>query len=138
MPRQEQRRVEVLTRALIGALSDAEAADQLGLSVRQVRRLKTTLASEGPAALVHGNRERFFHQTVERWRRERPAALSVEIDLETFVLAAQRQPGRPPDGFVFHVGRCGSTLLANMLSASGQHLVIKESSGVNALMAGLL
>src|SRR6476469_3538938 len=54
----EQHRAQVLTRALVGGLTNAEAAQQLGLSMRQVRRLKGALAQEGPAALVHGNRGR--------------------------------------------------------------------------------
>ncbi len=36
----------------------AEAAQLLGRSVRQVRRLRAALRTRGPAALVHGNRER--------------------------------------------------------------------------------
>src|SRR5689334_3194467 len=48
----------VLTLALTGALTNAEAAGRLGLSVRQVRRLKGALAREGAAGLVHGNRGR--------------------------------------------------------------------------------
>ena len=54
----ELERAEVLARVLVGALSDGEAARQLGLSVRQVRRLKGKLAREGAASLVHGNRGR--------------------------------------------------------------------------------
>jgi hypothetical protein len=83
-------------------------------------------------------REPFFHQTVERWRRERRARLHLELSLDTFLEAARSEPGRRPDGFVFHAGRCGSTLLANMLSAPAEHLVIKESPAVNRLMEGLL
>jgi transposase len=83
-------------------------------------------------------REPSFHQTVERWRRERPDAPSFELDLEAFASAARLEPGRPPDGFVFSVGRCGSTVLANMLSRADEHLVIKEAPAVNALLAALL
>jgi hypothetical protein len=52
--------------------------------------------------------------------------------------AARLEPGRLPDGFIFNVGRCGSTLLANMLSVPDEYLVIKESPAVNTLLAGLL
>jgi hypothetical protein len=39
---------------------------------------------------------------------------------------------------VFHVGRCGSTLLANMLMASGRYLVLKEPDLVSDLLAAWL
>ncbi len=41
-----------------GELLMAEAAQLLGRSVRQVRRLRAALRTRGPAALVHGNRGR--------------------------------------------------------------------------------
>lgn len=229
-----ERRQRVLAALLAGLMTGAEAAAELGLSVRQVRRLAGALRRRGPAGLVHGNRGRasprrlpddvrlriadlarttyaglsrtalaerlhelerieisastlrrvltaagvesayrrrprrlppsampvsfdlgrrrvelldlrgadfhepFFHQTVERWRRERPNALSLELDLDAFQALARLEPGRQPDGFIFHVGRCGSTLLANMLSALDRHLVIKESTAVNVLVNGLV
>jgi hypothetical protein len=44
------------------------------------------------------------------------------------------QTARRPDGFVFHVSRCGSTLLGNMLLASPRNLVLQEAEAVNALL----
>jgi transposase len=41
-----------------GELRMAEAADLLGLSIRQVRRLRRAYRRRGPKALVHGNRGR--------------------------------------------------------------------------------
>lgn len=54
----EQRRAQVLTRVVAGQYRQAEAAQVLGLSVRQVRRLAAAYAARGPGALVHGNRGR--------------------------------------------------------------------------------
>jgi len=51
-------RHEVCKALLEGRLSNAEAARALGLSPRQVQRLKRRLRAEGPAALVHGNTAR--------------------------------------------------------------------------------
>ena len=66
----------------------------------------------------------FFVQTVERafttpfsllFRRETPLDALDEIE-----------PGLDPSGFVFHVSRCGSTLVSGMLAAVPQHLVLSE------------
>jgi transposase len=226
-------RVDVLTRALLGVVTNAEAAAELKVTIRHLRRLKRSFERRGPAALVHGNRgrqpvhrvpddlrarlvqlatttyagvshqrlsallaekeqvmitrstlrrvllsggvrsphqrrarlrpgvmpvafdlthrrvdlldlagadfrESFFQQTVDQRLREQPRGLRASIDLEAFVAAARLEPGRPPDGFIFHVGRCDSTLVANLLSSWDEHIVIKEARAVNALLAGLL
>jgi hypothetical protein len=43
-----------------------------------------------------------------------------------------------PGGFIFHTGRCGSTLLANMLAADGARAVLKEPEAISDLVAELL
>lgn len=58
MSNKEQRRAVVLNRVLAGEWTQAEAATSLGLSERQVRRLVAAYREHGPAALVHGNRDR--------------------------------------------------------------------------------
>jgi transposase len=55
---QEQKRVMVLPRLVVGQLTAAEAAVLLKLSERQVRRLCAAYRKEGAAALAHGNRGR--------------------------------------------------------------------------------
>jgi transposase len=54
----EQQRARVLTEVVAGRWTVAEAAQVLGLSVRQVWRLKATYVQEGATALAHGNRGR--------------------------------------------------------------------------------
>jgi transposase len=68
----EQRRVQVLNRVLGGGWHLAEAAQALGRSERQVRRLLAAYAARGPAALVHGNRGRV---PANRW----PAAVRQRV-----------------------------------------------------------
>jgi transposase len=53
-----QRRLHVLNHVLAGALTAAQAAQLLELSLRQVRRLLAHYRADGVAALVHGNRGR--------------------------------------------------------------------------------
>jgi transposase len=58
MSTREQRRAWVLTRVLKRELTMAEAAETLGLSERQLWRLRVAFERDGPAGLVHGNRGR--------------------------------------------------------------------------------
>src|SRR3970040_987406 len=48
----------ILTKRRGGEVTTAEAAALLGLSERQVWRLRRAFERDGPAALVHGNRGR--------------------------------------------------------------------------------
>jgi hypothetical protein len=81
--------------------------------------------------------EPFFRDTVERRRRERPTDVPLILDLPTFVLRATSCPA-PPDVLVFHVGRCGSTLLTNMLVSGGDYIAVKEPEILNELAAAWL
>ncbi|HUY09855.1 MAG TPA: helix-turn-helix domain-containing protein, partial [Candidatus Dormibacteraeota bacterium] len=54
----EQRRVMVLNHLEKGAVILGEAAGLLGISERQVKRLRAAYRQEGAAGLVHGNRGR--------------------------------------------------------------------------------
>lgn len=58
MTAREQRRAQLLARVIAGELKLWEAAVVLGMSVRQVRRLKGALLRQGPAGLAHANRGR--------------------------------------------------------------------------------
>jgi transposase len=58
MTSRDQRRAWVLTKLLVGEVTTTETAALLGLSERQVWRLRRAFERDGPAALVHGNRGR--------------------------------------------------------------------------------
>ncbi len=78
---QEQKRVMVLNRLLVGQLTAAEAAVLLSLSERQVRRLLAAYQQEGAAALAHGNRGRKPVQAIsEEMRRQ-----VIELASTTYV-----------------------------------------------------
>ncbi len=71
MGSREQKRAMVLNRVLAGQVTRAEAAQVLGRSERQVRRLLADYHAEGPAALVHGNRGRQpVHALAETVKRQ--------------------------------------------------------------------
>ena len=58
LTRKENQRAVVLDSARCTGRTNKEIAVVLGLSVRQVQRLKKALKEEGPAGLAHGNRGR--------------------------------------------------------------------------------
>jgi transposase len=72
----ELKRAQVLTRVLAGEWTEQEAAEVLGLSERQVRRLQTAYAEEGVQALVHGNRGRLPTHTLPASVRARVVELA--------------------------------------------------------------
>jgi transposase len=65
----EQKRLKVITEMEAGRMKGREAAEMLGLSLRQVRRLTAAYRKEGAAGLAHGNRGRPSpHRTPEEVR----------------------------------------------------------------------
>lgn len=54
----DQIRVMTLSRVLEGALTGAEGAAQLGVTLRHLRRLLAAYRAAGPATIPHGNRVR--------------------------------------------------------------------------------
>ncbi len=56
--KKEQKRLMVLNKLERREISSREAGQLLGLSVRQIRRLRSRYEGEGPGVLAHGNRGR--------------------------------------------------------------------------------
>lgn len=73
-PREEKRAI-ALSRLLAGDWTEAETATAVGLSMRQVRRLKKGYAAEGIRSLIHGNRGR------PTWNRWDEATRNAVLDL---------------------------------------------------------
>lgn len=106
------------------AVSDLQWRDWMPVAVRR--------GAPGPIvdwANFHGIRfaDPFFQQTVSHalghparmlFRRESPIGF-----LETL---ARECPGIPPTGFIFHLSRCGSTLVSQMLAAVPANIVLSE------------
>src|SRR3954471_5410440 len=71
MTAREQRRAMVVSRVLSGELTMAEGSTAIGVSERQLWRLRAAFRAEGPAGLVHHNRGRPSAQRIETERRGR-------------------------------------------------------------------
>ena len=65
MTTSEQRRLIVLNHLESGALINAQAGELLGISKRQLQRLRKAYGDQGAAGLVHGNRGRPAYNAVD-------------------------------------------------------------------------
>ncbi len=77
-------------------------------------------------------RDPFFEQTIELCLQH-PFNLLFrhQTPLETLTEWQTVRPGLPPTGFIFHMSRCGSTLIAQMLAALPQNIVISEAPSID-------
>ncbi len=73
----EQRRLIVLNQVREGVVAGWQAAQVLGLSLRQVRRLMAAYRKEGAAGLAHGNRGRKPSNAFEEDLRQQVLELAV-------------------------------------------------------------
>jgi hypothetical protein len=79
--------------------------------------------------------EPFFDQTIERWAGG-PAPRLVRTGLDALA-ALDAAPSLDPAALIFHLSRCGSTLVSRLLATHPETLVISEPKPLNALlMAG--
>jgi hypothetical protein len=74
--------------------------------------------------------EPFFHQTVRRAFNRTTLTLPMGTQPTTCLTVATE-----PAAFIFHVSRCGSTLLCNILRALGNVHVVAEAQPFTALLA---
>jgi hypothetical protein len=77
--------------------------------------------------------EPFFDQTVARWASGPHAKPLVRTGLDAF-LALDNEPSLDPSGMIFHLSRCGSTLVSRLLGTLPGVVVVSEPSPLNALL----
>jgi hypothetical protein len=77
--------------------------------------------------------EPFFDQTVARWATGPRAQPLVRTELDA-LLALDDEPSVDLAGMVFHLSRCGSTVVSRLLATVPGVVVIAEPSPLNALL----
>jgi hypothetical protein len=75
----------------------------------------------------------FFDETVARWVSGPDARPLVRTGLEALV-ALDSEPSLEPAGMIFHLSRCGSTLVSRLLRAVPGVVVLAEPAPLNALL----
>ena len=77
--------------------------------------------------------EPFFDQSVAHWASGPRARQLVRTGLEELA-ALDNEPSLEPAGMIFHLSRCGSTLLSRLLGTLPGVVVIAEPAPLNALL----
>ena len=80
-------------------------------------------------------KDSFFEQTINQALR-RPFSLLFrhQTPMEDLCELAVRRPGLPPTGFIFHMSRCGSTLVSQMFAALESSVVISEAPPIDQVL----
>jgi gluconate kinase len=80
-------------------------------------------------------REPFFEQTIGEFMRL-PFNLLFRRRTAIDILAAMQaeRPGLAPCGLIFHMSRCGSTLVGQMLAALPQNMVLSEAGPIDEVL----
>lgn len=81
--------------------------------------------------------EPFFAQTINPCVQH-PADLLFrhQTPLDHLGDIATTQPGVRPTGFIFHMSRCGSTLLSQMFAAAPANIVVSEAAPIDDILRG--
>ena len=78
----------------------------------------------------------FFSETVQQClRRPFNLAFRPRTNIDALLACAQSLDCLNPTGFIFHMSRCGSTLLAQMFAAVAQNLVLSEAPPIDRILA---
>ena len=78
----------------------------------------------------------FFDETIGQClKRPFNLAFRPQTNVEALIACAQELDCLSPSAFIFHMSRCGSTLLAQMFAAVPQNLVISEASPIDRILA---
>jgi len=79
--------------------------------------------------------EPFFDQTIQDLMRQ-PFNLLFRhrTPIETLAERYETKPGLQPTGFIFHMSRCGSTLVSQMLAALPRTVVVSEASPIDSVL----
>jgi hypothetical protein len=80
-------------------------------------------------------REPFFESSVQR-RLFKPfnKLFRYFTPIERLEDWLDAHPLLPPTGFIFHMSRCGSTLVSQMLAALGQNIVVSEAAPIDSVV----
>jgi hypothetical protein len=80
-------------------------------------------------------RQPFFDETIEKCLRD-PFSLLFRHQTPIDILSELQevQPGLSPCGFIFHMSRCGSTLISQMLASLPQNIVISEADPIDTVL----
>jgi hypothetical protein len=76
----------------------------------------------------------FFDSTIQR-ALETPfnRLFRHHTSMATLAEWARQSPGIPPSGFIFHMSRCGSTVVSQLLATLAGHVVVAEAGPIDSI-----
>lgn len=78
--------------------------------------------------------EPFFDRTIERWAGSNPPPRMARTGIEALA-TLDEAPSLDPAVLIFHLSRCGSTLMSRLLATQPETLVISEPGPLNTLLS---
>lgn len=134
---------------LAGLTGAAETAARLGIAVAELRALLGGLdlsrCAMMPVAVGDNLDIRFrdmageafdaptFDDSIDRARSRTGPPRTFSLPADAIIATATRPPLAAPQAIILHVGRCGSTLLCNLLAGGGERVALREPEFVNSL-----
>ncbi|WP_411340012.1 sulfotransferase [Sphingopyxis sp. J-6] len=132
---------------LTGLAGEAETAARLGLHPAELRELfdgsALSRCTMMPVGVGDNLDIRFLDMAGEAFdaptfddsvgRARSRAGGRRTFSLPANAIAAAEAPRATPDGIILHVGRCGSTLLCNLLASGGDWIALREPECLNSL-----
>ena len=76
----------------------------------------------------------FFEDSALKLRLGFPPAKELKTEIEAILATAGQLPTVTPDGLIFHVSRCGSTLVSNALRLGESTVVVSEADAITNLL----
>jgi hypothetical protein len=81
----------------------------------------------------------FFGDTIDQVTSDHAALLfRHRTTIDEAKVWSRHRPAMPPAGFIFHMSRCGSTLVSRMLAALPENRVLSEPTAINAVIRAAL
>ena len=88
----------------------------------------------GRVEWIYSGTRRFHEPFFEDSVRRLSGATRAESDLNELAAYAAAHPGLTPAGFIFHMSRCGSTLISQMLAAVDGNRVLSEAPALDDVL----
>jgi hypothetical protein len=76
----------------------------------------------------------FFEDSVLKLENAFPPVKKLTTNVEAILAAGGQWPTAAPEGLIFHISRCGSTLLANALRLREDLVVVSEAEPITGLL----
>lgn len=77
----------------------------------------------------------FFEDTLRQFQNRPFNILFRHVTpIDSLLTLNSAEPGLAPTGFIFHMSRCGSTLVSQMLAASSRNIVVSEASPIDSVV----